>query len=171
MLCGLVRYLCCLTTRYALAGGTEILQGTDIRVAAEDATLGITESKRGLFPLGGSSVRLRRQIPYSIAAEMLLLGHHITAQEAKHYGLINRIAPKGEALAEAKRVAEELCKNGPHSIKALTKSLRENEHAVFEKEALERELEIGWPVVFESEDAKEGMRAFKKKREAVFQGK
>ncbi len=82
-----------------------------------------------------------------------------------------RIAPKGEALSEAKRVAEELCKNGPLSIKALIKSLRENEHAVFEKEALERELEIGWPVVFESDDAKEGMRAFKEKREAVFQGK
>jgi enoyl-CoA hydratase len=64
---------------YALAGGTEILQGTDLRVAAEDAVFGITECKRGLFPLGGSTIRLRRQIPYALAAEALLLGRHVTA--------------------------------------------------------------------------------------------
>ena len=60
---------------YAVAGGTEILQGTDIRVAAEDAIFGVTEARRGLFPLGGSSVRLRRQIPYTLAAEILSLKH------------------------------------------------------------------------------------------------
>ena len=70
---------------YALAGGTEILQGTDIRVAAEDAVLGITEVQRDLFPVGGSSVRLRRQIPYCLAAEMLLLGETITAAQAKRW--------------------------------------------------------------------------------------
>ena len=67
---------------FAVAGGTEILQGTDIRVAAEDAVFGVTEARRGLFPLGGSSVRLRRQIPYTLAAEILLTGRHVTAKEA-----------------------------------------------------------------------------------------
>jgi enoyl-CoA hydratase len=66
---------------YALAGGTEILQGTDIRVAGEGAVFGVTEVQLGLFPLGGSSVRLRRQIPYTIAAEMLLAGRRLTAEE------------------------------------------------------------------------------------------
>ena len=61
---------------FAVAGGTEILQGTDIRVAAADATFGVTEAKRGLFPLGGSSIRLRRQIPYTLAAEILLTARH-----------------------------------------------------------------------------------------------
>ena len=65
---------------FAVAGGTEILQGTDIRVAAEDAIFGVTEARRGLFPLGGSSVRLRRQIPYTLAAEILLTGRHVTAR-------------------------------------------------------------------------------------------
>src|SRR5262245_54726821 len=72
---------------FALAGGTEILQGTDIRVAGESAVFGITEVMRGLFPLGGSTVRLRRQIPYTLAAELLLTARRVPAQEAKDIGL------------------------------------------------------------------------------------
>ena len=67
---------------FALAGGTEILQGTDIRVGADNAVFGVTEVARGLYPMSGSTVRLRRQIPYCLAAEMLLCGDHITAQQA-----------------------------------------------------------------------------------------
>jgi enoyl-CoA hydratase len=98
---------------FAVAGGTEILQGTDIRIAAADAVFGVTEARRGLFPLGGSSVRLRRQIPYTLAAEILLTGRHVTAQEALAFGLIGRIVPKGQALAEARKVAQTVCENGP----------------------------------------------------------
>ena len=90
---------------FAVAGGTEILQGTDIRVAAEDATFGVTEARRGLFPLGGSSVRLRRQIPYTLAAEILLTGRHVTAKEALDFGLVGRVVPSGQALAEARKIA------------------------------------------------------------------
>lgn len=155
---------------YALAGGTEILQGTDIRVAAEDAVFGVTECKRGLFPLGGSTIRLRRQIPYALAAEILLLGRHISAQEALNWGLINRVVPKGDALHEALKIAEEIAnKNAPLSIKAITKSLRENQQDLPEREALDNELKIGEPI-FQTKDAKEGMRAFKEKREANFIG-
>lgn len=154
---------------YALAGGTEILQGTDLRIAAEDATLGITEVQRGLFPLGGSTIRLRRQIPYCLAAEMLLLGRHVTAQEALRFGLINKVVPHGQALAEAMKMAGQLCENGPLSVKAITKSLRENGHWLSEQEALANEEVIGWGV-FSSNDAKEGMRAFKEKRKPVFTG-
>ncbi len=154
---------------YALAGGTEILQGTDLRVAAEDATLGITEVQRGLFPLGGSTIRLRRQIPYCLAAEMLLLGRHITAQEALRFGLINKIAPKGQALTEALKMAQQICENGPLSVRAITRSLRENGHWLSEQEALANEEVLGWTVLG-SNDAKEGMRAFKEKRKAVFTG-
>ena len=75
---------------FALAGGTEILQGTDIRVAAESAVFGVTEVQRGLFPMAGSTVRLPRQIPYSLALEMLLTGEPITAAEACERGLIGR---------------------------------------------------------------------------------
>ena len=67
----------------AVAGGTEILQATDIRVAGENATFGVFEVRRGLFPLGGSTVRLRRQIPYTVAMDILLTGRPVSAAEAK----------------------------------------------------------------------------------------
>lgn len=155
---------------YALAGGTEILQGTDIRVGAEDAIFGVTEAKRGLFPLGGSSIRLRRQIPYCLAAEILLTARHLTAQEAMDFGLINHVVAKGETLQKAKEIAAVICKNGPLSIRALMKMLREVDGSWSEGDALEKELEVGSPI-FATEDAREGMKAFKEKREAVYKGK
>jgi enoyl-CoA hydratase len=154
---------------YAVAGGTEILQGTDIRIAAEDSTFGITEAKRGLFPLGGSSVRLRRQIPYTLAAEMLLTARNITAQEALDFGLIGRIVPRGTTLDEARKVAAEICQNGPLSIRALMKMLREVDESYSEADALVKELEIGGPV-FATKDAREGPRAFAEKRKPVYTG-
>lgn len=154
---------------YALAGGTEILQGTDIRVAAEDAVFGVTECKRGLFPLGGSTIRLRRQIPYALAAEILLLGRHVSAKEALDWGLINRVVPKGQALAEALKIADELCENAPLSVQAILKSLRENQFDLSEKEALKKEEELGW-AIFATKDSREGMKAFKEKRKPVFIG-
>ncbi len=122
---------------FAVAGGTEILQGTDIRIAAEDATFGVTEAKRGLFPLGGSSVRLRRQIPYTLAAEILLTARHITAQEALDFGLVGRVVPSGQALAEARKTAEVICDNGPVSIRALMRMLREIDESYSEADALQ----------------------------------
>jgi enoyl-CoA hydratase len=154
---------------YAVAGGTEILQGTDIRVAAEDAIFGVTEARRGLFPLGGSSVRLRRQIPYTLAAEILLTGRHVTAQEARDFGLVGRVVPSGQALAEAKQIAAQICENGPLAIRALMRMLREIDESYSETDALVKELEIGGPV-FASQDAKEGPRAFAEKRKPVYTG-
>ncbi len=154
---------------YAVAGGTEILQGTDIRVAAEDAIFGVTEARRGLFPLGGSSVRLRRQIPYTLAAEILLTGRHITAPEALSFGLVGRIVPSGEALNEARKLAATICDNGPLSIRALMRMLREVDESYSEADALVKELEIGGPV-FASKDAREGPRAFAQKRKPVYTG-
>ena len=154
---------------FAVAGGTEILQGTDIRVAAEDAVFGITEARRGLFPLGGSSVRLRRQIPYTLAAEILLTGRHVSAQEALDFGLVGRLVPKGQALAEAKKVAATICDNGPLSIRALMRMLREVDESCSEADALAKELEIGSPI-FGTRDAREGMRAFAEKRKPSYTG-
>jgi len=154
---------------YALAGGTEILQGTDIRVAAENAIFGITEVARGLYPMSGSTVRLRRQIPYCLAAEMLLCGEHVTAQRALEIGLINRIVPAGQTLAAAREYAAKICANGPLAVRAVTRSLREHQECMPEAEAMVASDELAGPV-FASKDAREGMRAFKEKRPAVFTG-
>jgi enoyl-CoA hydratase len=154
---------------YALAGGTEILQGTDIRIGAENATFGVTEVARGLYPMGGSTVRLRRQIPYCLAAEMLLCGEHITAQQALNFGLINRIVPPGQALATAKQYADKICANGPLAVRAVTRSLREHQEHMVEDDAMVASDELAGPV-FASNDAREGMKAFKEKRPALFTG-
>ena len=90
----------------AIAGGTEILQATDIRVAGESARFGVSEPRWGLFPLGGSAVRLVRQIPYTVAADLLLTGRHIRAAEAKEIGLIGHVVPDGQALDKALEIAD-----------------------------------------------------------------
>ena len=152
-----------------IAGGTEILQATDIRVAGESARFGISEVRWGLFPLGGSTVRLRRQIPYCRAMEILLTGEHFSAQEAHDLGLINRVVPDGEALDEARRIAEMIGRNGPVSVRAIKRSVQETEGRT-EEEALKIEMEIGMGV-FASEDAREGPKAFAEKRPAEFKGR
>ena len=154
---------------YAVAGGTEILQATDIRVAGESATFGVFEAKRGLFPLGGSTVRLRRQIPFTVAMDMLLSARSMTAEEALRYGLIGHLVPDGQALAKAKEIAAVIGECGPLAVEAIKRSVRETE-GMSEEEGLAHELEIGWPI-FGTEDAKEGALAFKEKRPANFQRK
>lgn len=153
----------------AIAGGTEILQATDIRIAGASAKFGVSEARWGLFPLGGSTVRLRRQIPYTHAMEILLTGKHLTAEEAARIGLIGRVVPDGQALAEAKKIAEQIAANGPLAVQAIKQSVLETE-GLPEVEALKRELEIGQPI-FATADAKEGPRAFMEKRKANFTGK
>jgi enoyl-CoA hydratase len=153
---------------YALAGGTEVLQGTDIRVAGESAVFGVTEVALGLFPLGGSSVRLRRQIPYTIAADMLLSGRRLSAQEAYQYGLIGYVVPDGQALDKALEIAERVAACGPIAVQAVKQSLVTNDGYPAD-EALARSLAIGQPV-FKSKDAIEGPTAFMEKRKPNFKG-
>jgi enoyl-CoA hydratase len=147
---------------WAVAGGTEILQATDIRVAGEGAKFGVFEARRGLFPVGGSTVRLRRQIPFTVAMDLLLTAREVPADEALRIGLIGRVVPDGTALDEALAIADVICANGPLAVEAIKRSVRETE-GMSEEDGLARELEIGWPV-FATEDAKEGQRAFAEKR-------
>jgi enoyl-CoA hydratase len=153
----------------AIAGGTEILQATDIRIAGESAKFGVSEVKWSLYPMGGSAVRLVRQIPYTVAADLLLTGRHITAAEAKDIGLIGHVVPDGEALQRALQIADQIGNNGPLAVQAVLRSIRETE-GMPENDAFKIDTQLGIEV-FASEDAKEGPRAFAEKRSPQFRGR
>jgi enoyl-CoA hydratase len=154
---------------FARAGGTEILQGTDIRVAGESACFGVTEVQRALFPMAGSAVRLRRQIPYAVAAEMLLTGEDLPARRALELGLVNHVVPDGQALAKARQIAARIAENGPLAVREILATLRETE-ALPEEQAFEIEQRHGLRAMA-SKDAAEGPRAFLEKRKPVFEGR
>ncbi len=128
----------------AIAGGTEILQGTDIRVAGESARFGVSEARLGLFPLGGSAVRLVRQIPYTLAAEILLTGRTVPAPEAKELGLVGHVVPDGQALEKALEIAEQIAANGPIAVQAILKTIRVTE-GMHEEEASHSRPRSAWP--------------------------
>jgi enoyl-CoA hydratase len=154
---------------FCLAGGTELIQATDIRIAAEHATFSLAEPRWALFPAGGSTVRLPRQIPYCRAMEILLIGDRITAQDALQIGLINKIVKKEDLMPTAIKVAERICENGPLAVRAIKESVQKCfevpiDYANMLETYFARE-------VFATEDAKEGPRAFLEKRKPVFRGK
>ncbi|MAG33546.1 MAG: enoyl-CoA hydratase [Deltaproteobacteria bacterium] len=150
----------------AIAGGTELLQAMEIRIAGESARFGVSEARWSLYPMGGSAVRLPRQIPYTQAAEILLTGKHITAQEALSIGLIGHVVPDGQALAKAQEIATVIAKNGPLAVEAITRTLHETDGMELDQ-ALAYEFDYG-QAVFESEDSKEGPKAFAEKRTPNF---
>lgn len=151
------------------SGGLEMLQGTDIRIAAEHATFSIAEPKRGLFPGGGTTVRLPRQVPFVHAMEILFTCEFLSAPKALEIGLVNYVVPKEQLMPAAMKMAEKICENAPLAIQAVKRSVRRCMDLPMDK-ALELELHIA-AEVFMTEDAREGPRAFKEKRKPVWKVK
>jgi enoyl-CoA hydratase len=153
---------------YCYAGGMEILQAFDIRVVAENAQLAVSEVQRGLFPMSASTIRLPRQIPYTVAMDMLIVGNPITGARAYEVGLASHLTPGGGALAVAQEVAERVAANGPLAVRNIKASVTAALELT-EADAFARELELGMEVMA-SQDAREGPRAFMEKRKPNFTG-
>jgi enoyl-CoA hydratase len=152
-----------------VAGGMEMLGGVDIRIATPEARFGVMEPKRGLFAGGGTTVRLPRQIAYPAAMEFLLTAEAFPAQRALELGLLNEIVPAAELHDRATDWARRILANGPMAVRATKESVLRG-LAVSMKEAYKIESELS-TVVFSSEDAKEGPKAFAEKRPPVWQNK
>lgn len=154
---------------YALGGGLELAMQCDIRLAAEHARLGQPEINIGFMPGGGGTQRLPRFVPRAMAAQILLLGEPIDAQEAYRIGLVNKVVPLDQLLPTAKEWAETICRKGPVGVRASKEAMiRGYELSLNEGLKLERELAGS---VRMSEDFAEGTRAFVEKRPPQYKGK
>lgn len=153
----------------ALGAGTEMLQGTDIRLAVSHATFGLPEVRVGLVPGGGSLARLVRQIPYAVAMKMLLTGEPIGAEEALRYGLINEIVAAEELLPRARALAERIRGNAPLAVRAAKEVARASVEQGIEDIYLLEALYLDR--LARTEDAAEGPRAFQERRPPTFQGR
>jgi enoyl-CoA hydratase len=154
---------------HAIAGGMEMVQGTDIRVSVPEARFGVQEVKWAIFPAGGSTVRLPVQLPFAKAMELLLTGDLISADEALKIGFLNYVVPADQLLKKAMEIAEKIAANGPLAVRAIRKSARAC-LGLPEKDALRIENEISGPV-FQTEDAREGPKAFMEKRKPQYKGR
>lgn len=149
-----------------VGGGFELMLGTDIRVAADDATFALPEGRWGLIPGSGAHVRLPQQLPWAMAMQFLLLGDQVDAARAREIGLINEVVPAGTALDRTHELADRIAANGPVAMRTAkeiaVRALRQADGFVIEHALNSR--------VLASADAQEGVRSFAERRPAQFKG-
>lgn len=154
---------------YCLGGGMTLLFATDVRIAGAEATFGLTEVKRGILPANGGTQRAIRQLPYPIAMDLLLSGDPIDAEEAARWGLVNEVVESEDVVDRAISYARNLVDNAPLAMQAI------KELAVRGQDlSLDAGLRMEQSFVrnlFETEDAKEGVAAFREDREPEWEGK
>ncbi len=153
---------------FAVAGGLEIALACDLIVAARGAKLGLPEAKRSIVPASGGLLRLPRLLPRSLVFELALTGDPITAERAYELGMINRLCEPGGALTAGLELATTIAANGPLAIAAIKRILRESPDWQ-DSEFFARQAEISEPVI-NSDDAREGARAFADRRAPVWRG-
>lgn len=154
---------------FCLGGGLELALACDFIYASEKAKLGLPEVNLGLFPGWGGTQRLARLVGKGVAKELIFSARIIGAQEAKDFGIVNKICAPENLLNEVKAVAAEICKKGPVAVRMAKKVIHEG----FDKplaDGLAQERET-FPKCFNTQDLKEGLSAFLEKRSANFQGK
>lgn len=154
---------------YCLGGGLELAMACDIRIAAEHAQFGQPEVMRGIIPGSGGTQRLPRTIPLGAAMELLFTGERISAQEAFRLGLVNRVVPAAELMPEARKLADRINQNAPLAVRAAKEAALRGIQVPLEQ-GLRIESFLS-RILRDSEDSREGPRAFAEKRPARFQGR
>ncbi len=152
-----------------VAGGMEMLGGIDIRIATPRATFGVMEPKRGLFAGGGTTARLPRQLPYAAAMEFLLTAEAFPAARALELGLLNQVVGPDDLQATARHWADRILANGPLATRATKESVVRGMSGTL-REAYKIEQELSG-IVFSSEDAKEGPKAFAETRPPIWKNR
>jgi crotonobetainyl-CoA hydratase len=154
----------------ACGGGFEVVLGTDIIVMEEHARFALPEINVAVLADAGT-IKLRRRIPYHVAVEFLMTGRWMDAAEAKHWGLANHVVPKGESLAKAREIARQLAAGPPLLFPAIKQLLRQTEMVPEHEAFAVHDALHGVQSVIQSEDLKEGARAFTEKRPPRWQGR
>lgn len=154
---------------WALGGGFELALSCDMIIASDTAKFGLPEITLGVIPGAGGTQRLVRAVGKALAMEMILNDRKVNAQEALHFGLVNRVVPAGEYLNEALKLAEEIAARAPLAVCAAKRAINHS-YESFLKDGLDEEKQIFYNL-FNSEDQKEGMSAFAEKRKPQWKGK
>jgi crotonobetainyl-CoA hydratase len=163
----------CAVNGLAIGGGFEIAMSCDLIIAGGHVEFGLPEMPLGIVPDAGALQRLPRLIPRNIANEMFLLGRRMPAAEAAHYGLVNKVVPKGQELAAAREWADSIARSAPLAMQ----TVKEVERAIqgLPLDLAFAEMRTGelptYRAMLTSEDAKEGVAAFVEKREPQFKGR
>jgi crotonobetainyl-CoA hydratase len=154
---------------FALGGGFEMVLGCDIVVACEEASFGLPEPLVGRLPLDGGMTLLQRQIPHRIALAMLLTGQRISARRALEIGLINEVVPRAELDAAVARWVGQILACAPLSVQAIKAVVRQT--AGMSPTQAQATRLPALVAALQSEDSREGVRAFQEKRKPVWQGR
>ena len=156
-------------TGFALAGGTELVLACDLVVAAPDSAFGLPEVTRGIIAAAGGLFRLPRVLPPARAAELVLTGERLGAEEAHRLGMVNHLVPAEQVLGKAREIADRICANAPLAVRESLAILRDA-YEIDEPEGWRRSAEA-MDRIRQSEDAKEGPRAFAEKRSPRWTGR
>ena len=151
-----------------VGGGTTLLLGTDLRVAADTATFGLSEVKRGIIAANGGTQRVIRQLPYAVAMEMLLLGETMDAATALRWGLINRVVPYAEVMGVTQDMARRIGENAPLAVQA-AKELAVRSGDMDLATGLRMEQMVN-RLLHQSKDTLEAKTAFSERRRPHFEG-
>ena len=155
---------------YCFGGGMELALTCDLRIAADNAKMGLVETNLGIFPGAGGTIRLPRLIGYSRALEMIIFGKVVKGPEALEMGIVNRVVPKDDLWEETMKWAEKLSLRAPVAVQAAKRTIKRGLECATVAEGVDIEAEE-FANLFTTHDQKEGMRAFIEKRDPVYLGK